>query len=120
MVIADIHDDDSLKSMAEKTKCVINCCGPYRFLGEAVVKACIAAGTHHVDVSGEPQYMEKVQLEQSEEAEKKGVYVVSACGKYSYSFNKHQYHNFFFIFEVSIVFQAIWALCSSNRSLREH
>ncbi|XP_049821225.1 saccharopine dehydrogenase-like oxidoreductase isoform X2 [Aethina tumida] len=80
LVIADIHDDDSLKSMAEKTKCVINCCGPYRFLGEAVVKACIAAGTHHVDVSGEPQYMEKVQLEQSEEAEKKGVYVVSACG----------------------------------------
>lgn len=41
--------------MAEKCKIVVNCCGPYRFYGEPVVKACIAAGTHHVDVSGEPQ-----------------------------------------------------------------
>lgn len=36
-------------------KVVVNCCGPYRFYGEAVVKACINSGTHHVDVSGEPQ-----------------------------------------------------------------
>nr|XP_023024345.1 saccharopine dehydrogenase-like oxidoreductase [Leptinotarsa decemlineata] len=80
MVITDIKSYDSLLLMAKKTKIVINCCGPYQFLGEPVVKACIAAGTHHVDISGEPQYMEKMQLEQHQNAKEKGVYVISACG----------------------------------------
>lgn len=64
--------------MAKKAKVVVNCCGPYRFLGEAVVKACIEAGTHHVDVSGEPQYMEKMQLEQDQRAREKGE-ITSKC-----------------------------------------
>nr|XP_023023860.1 saccharopine dehydrogenase-like oxidoreductase [Leptinotarsa decemlineata] len=80
IVVTDINDYDSLLEMAKRAKVVINCCGPYRFLGEPVLKACIAAGTHHIDVSGEPQYMEKMQLEQNENAKKKGVYAVSACG----------------------------------------
>ncbi|XP_057324003.1 saccharopine dehydrogenase-like oxidoreductase [Microplitis mediator] len=80
IIIADVKDEESLKKMAEKCKIVVNCCGPYRFYGEPVVKACIAAGTHHVDVSGEPQYMEKIQLEYSKAAQEAGVYIISACG----------------------------------------
>ncbi|KAJ8932942.1 hypothetical protein NQ314_014321 [Rhamnusium bicolor] len=80
VIVVDIKDEESLQKMAERAKVVINCCGPYRHMGEAVVKACLAAGTHHVDISGEPQYMEKVQLEQNEIAKEKGIYVVSACG----------------------------------------
>lgn len=41
--------------MSEQAKVLVNCCGPYRFYGESVVKACIATRTHQVDVSGEPQ-----------------------------------------------------------------
>lgn len=55
VIIADVTDEKSLNEMASKTKVIVNCCGPYRFYGEPVVKACIANGTHHVDVSGEPQ-----------------------------------------------------------------
>lgn len=40
----------------------------------------INAGTHHVDVSGEPEYMERVQLKYNDLAREKGVYIVSACG----------------------------------------
>lgn len=80
IIIADVKDPESLKKMAEQCKIVINCCGPYRFYGEPVVKACIEMGTHHVDVSGEPQYMERMQLLYHEQAQAKGVYVVSACG----------------------------------------
>lgn len=43
-------------------------------------KNSINAGTHHVDVSGEPQYMERMQLEYNDLAREKGVYIVSACG----------------------------------------
>lgn len=74
-MVVDINDDASLVKMAQRAKVVINCCGPfYPTLGQAVVKACIAAGTHHVDVSGEPHYMEKVQLEEDEAAKEKGSF----------------------------------------------
>lgn len=55
VVVADVDDAKSLEAMAARAKVVINCCGPYRHWGEQVVKACIASGTNHVDVSGEPQ-----------------------------------------------------------------
>jgi short subunit dehydrogenase-like uncharacterized protein len=80
IIIADIKDDDSLIEMAKQARVIANCCGPYRFLGEAVVKACIEAGTSHVDVSGEPQFMETMQLNYHEAANEKGSYIVSACG----------------------------------------
>ena len=80
IIIADIENESSLQEMAKRCKVLVNCCGPYRFYGEAVVKACIESGTHHVDVSGEPQYMESMQLKYNQLAKEKNVYVVSACG----------------------------------------
>lgn len=80
IIVADVNDDDSLLKMAQQAKVVVNFCGPYRHFGESVVKACIASGTHHVDVSCEPQYMEKMQLLYDEAAREAGVYVVSGCG----------------------------------------
>lgn len=80
IVIADIKDEESLKKMSERAKVVLNCCGPYRFFGEPVIKACIATRTHCVDVSGEPQFMERMQLEYNKAATDAGVYIISACG----------------------------------------
>lgn len=80
VVVADISDPSSLQQMASQARVIVNCVGPYRFYGETVVNACISSGAHHVDVSGEPEYMEKMQLEYHKAAEEKGVYVVSACG----------------------------------------
>lgn len=80
IIIADIQDQASLEKMAAQCKVVVNCCGPFRFFGEPVVSACVTSGTHHVDVSGEPQYMEKMQLEYNDRAKEQGVYIVSACG----------------------------------------
>lgn len=40
----------------------------------------INSGTHHVDVSGEPFYMESMELKYNDLAKEKGVYIVSACG----------------------------------------
>ncbi|XP_072396596.1 saccharopine dehydrogenase-like oxidoreductase [Diabrotica undecimpunctata] len=80
IIVADVKDYDSLVKMAKRAKVVINCCGPYRFFGYPVVKACVEAGTHYVDVSGEPQFIETVELEYNELAREKGIYIVSACG----------------------------------------
>jgi short subunit dehydrogenase-like uncharacterized protein len=52
----------------------------YRFYGEQIVKQCIESKSHHLDISGEPEYLEKMQLKYNEEAYKNGVYIVGSCG----------------------------------------
>lgn len=79
-IIADVNDYQSLLKMAQRCRIVLNAVGPYRFYGEPVIKACVEAGTHHVDISGEPQFLERIQVEYHERAKEKGIYVVGACG----------------------------------------
>jgi short subunit dehydrogenase-like uncharacterized protein len=80
MIEVDINDSKSLIKMCERSDLIINCCGPYRFLGEAVIKACIDCGTHHIDVSGEPQFLETIQLKYNKLAIDKKVSIVGSCG----------------------------------------
>lgn len=80
IIIADVSDAKSISSMVSKCKVLINLCGPYHLYGEAAVHACIQARTHLVDMSYEPQYMEKIQMDYGDWARRMGVYVVSACG----------------------------------------
>ncbi|KAL3286801.1 hypothetical protein HHI36_001294 [Cryptolaemus montrouzieri] len=80
IILADVLDANSIQLMVSKARLIINCCGPYRFFGEIVVEACVEAGTHHVDVSGEPYFMETMELKYHDKAKEKGIYIVSACG----------------------------------------
>ena len=80
VIVCDVNDELSLQEMANKGKIVLNCVGPYRFSGDAVVKACLAKNVHHIDVSGEPQYLETMQLRYHKEAKDRGVYIIGACG----------------------------------------
>ncbi|XP_061704840.1 saccharopine dehydrogenase-like oxidoreductase [Cydia pomonella] len=80
IIIAEVTNERSLQDMCEQAKVLINCCGPYLMYGEPVVKAAVEAKTHCVDVSGEPQYIENVQLKYNDAAKEAGVYIVSACG----------------------------------------
>lgn len=45
-----------------------------------MVAACIRNGTHYVDITGEPEFMEEMALKHHEEAKSKGVIVVHGCG----------------------------------------
>ena len=42
----------TLAAMAKQAKIVLNCVGPYRFYGEAVVAACVENGASCLDISG--------------------------------------------------------------------
>ncbi|CAG2235608.1 Saccharopine dehydrogenase-like oxidoreductase [Mytilus edulis] len=66
--------------MTKQAKIVLNCVGPYRFHGERVVKACIEGGASHLDISGEPQYLERMQLMYNNKAKEAGVYIIGTCG----------------------------------------
>ncbi|XP_053722545.1 saccharopine dehydrogenase-like oxidoreductase isoform X2 [Synchiropus splendidus] len=80
VIVADVEEPDSLASMCRQAVIVLNCVGPYRFYGEAVVKACVENGAHHIDISGEPQFLEEMQLKYHEQAADSGVYIVGSCG----------------------------------------
>ncbi|XP_067138189.1 saccharopine dehydrogenase-like oxidoreductase [Centruroides vittatus] len=80
IIIADVSDENSLLEMCKKAKVLLNCVGPYYLYGETVIKACLAAETHHLDFSAEPQFLEGMQLKYHEEAIQKGIYIIGACG----------------------------------------
>lgn len=80
IIVADVSVEESLAAMCRRGLVVLNCVGPYRFYGEPVVKACIANGAHYLDICGEPQFLERMQLEYHAEAAAKGVYVIGSCG----------------------------------------
>ncbi|XP_055880637.1 saccharopine dehydrogenase-like oxidoreductase [Biomphalaria glabrata] len=80
VIIADVSSPQSLAEMAKQTKVVLNCVGPYRFYGEPVVQACIENGTHHLDISGEPQFLEKMQLLYNKKAAENNVFVIGSVG----------------------------------------
>eukprot|EP01041_Mallomonas_annulata_P001657 gene1657-3206_t len=78
-LVADVADTSSLCEVFSKAKLVLNCTGPYRFLGAPIVEACITAGTDYMDISGEPQFMEESFLRFHESAQSKKVLVLHAC-----------------------------------------
>uniref|UniRef100_A0A8C3G674 Saccharopine dehydrogenase-like oxidoreductase n=1 Tax=Cyclopterus lumpus TaxID=8103 RepID=A0A8C3G674_CYCLU len=80
IIVADVEEPDSLAAMCKQAVIVLNCVGPYRFYGEPVVKACVENGAHHIDISGEPQFLEGMQLNYSSQAADKGVYIIGSCG----------------------------------------
>ncbi|XP_073401228.1 saccharopine dehydrogenase-like oxidoreductase isoform X2 [Dendrobates tinctorius] len=80
ILISDVADEASLAEMCKKTSVVLDCVGPYRFYGEAVVKACIENGAHFLDISGEPRFLESMQMKYNSQAADSGVYVVGSCG----------------------------------------
>ena len=80
VVQADVSDVQSLNDMAKRTKVLLNCTGPYRDYGEPIVRACVSNSTNYLDITGEPQFMETMQLNYHKEAEQNGIYIVSACG----------------------------------------
>ena len=79
VVVADTDDAASLKAMAASSRVVMNCTGPYRFYGEPVVAACVAAGADYVDLCGEPEFIDRMQLKFGVPAVLAGVLVVHAC-----------------------------------------
>ncbi|KAF4099677.1 saccharopine dehydrogenase b [Onychostoma macrolepis] len=80
VIVADVAEPESLAIMCKQGIIVLNCVGPYRFYGEPVVKACIENGAHCIDISGEPQFLEGIQLKYHSKAQENGVYIIGSCG----------------------------------------
>ncbi|EPS64851.1 hypothetical protein M569_09927 [Genlisea aurea] len=80
LLAADTSDAGSLSRLAAQSRIILNCVGPFRLYGEPVVRACVESGCDYLDVSGEPEFMEKMEAAYHDAAAGKGSLIVSACG----------------------------------------
>lgn len=55
IILANVTRRDTVDDMAQQSKTIINAVGPFRFLGEYVVRSCVEQGCDYVDVTGKLQ-----------------------------------------------------------------
>jgi short subunit dehydrogenase-like uncharacterized protein len=77
---ADAGDPASLRRLAESARVVITTVGPYIRYGEPLVAACAGAGTDYVDLTGEPEFVDRMWLAHHARAEQTGARLVHSCG----------------------------------------
>lgn len=80
LIVADAADSTALARVAGSTRVVITTVGPYALHGEPLVAACAAAGTDYVDLTGEPEFVDRMWLNHHATAERTGARMVHSCG----------------------------------------
>jgi len=80
LIEADSGDRAALDAMARRTKVVISTVGPYLQFGEPLVAACAEAGTDYVDLTGEPEFADRMYVAYHAIAQKSGARIVHSCG----------------------------------------
>ncbi|MCO5585030.1 hypothetical protein L7F22_038962 [Adiantum nelumboides] len=88
IVIADVNNIESLRTLASETRLILNCVGPYYKFGENVVLATIEASeklkrsnqppVHYIDLCGEPNFIERIVLEYRQLAKSAGSIILPA------------------------------------------
>jgi short subunit dehydrogenase-like uncharacterized protein len=78
--VADVTDPTSLLALARSTDVLATTVGPYARYGEAVVGACVEAGTEYADITGEPGFVKTIRERFDAAAREAGIRLVSACG----------------------------------------
>ena len=77
---ADIGAPDSLARLAASTRVLVSTVGPYTNYGEPVVAACAAAGTDYLDLTGEPEFVDRMWLRYDAQARQTGARLIHCCG----------------------------------------
>ncbi|GAA2004537.1 saccharopine dehydrogenase family protein [Nocardioides kribbensis] len=77
---ADATDAAGLADLAARTKVVVTTVGPYLQHGEPLVRACAEAGTDYVDLTGEPEFVDRMYVAHHVTAARTGARIVHACG----------------------------------------
>jgi len=79
-LVADVGDAASLRALAARTRVVLDLVGPYTLHGRPVIEACIEAGAHYADLTGEIPFVRSIIEDLHERAVEAGVKVVQVSG----------------------------------------
>jgi short subunit dehydrogenase-like uncharacterized protein len=80
IIVADAADEGALRAMCARTNVVMSTVGPYALYGDVLVHVCATTGTHYCDLTGEPQWIRKMQPRHEADAIKSGARIVHCCG----------------------------------------
>lgn len=80
VIVADANSVDALQRLAAQTDVLLNLAGPYALTGEAVVQACIAHGTHYLDLTGETFWVQQLIARHHRAAKMAQVKVIPSVG----------------------------------------
>ena len=80
LLTADATDPDALRAVTEQARVVITTVGPYALHGLPLVAACAETGTDYVDLTGEPEFVDRVYIDHHARAVESGARIVHACG----------------------------------------
>ncbi|KAL2829155.1 Saccharopine dehydrogenase-domain-containing protein [Aspergillus cavernicola] len=69
-----------LHALAERTKVLINCVGPYHLYSTPVVEACAYTGTHYLDATGETPWVKQTIDKYHETAKSNGAIIIHSVG----------------------------------------
>ena len=79
-IVADALDPKAMAALATRARLVVSTVGPYARYGSALVGAVAEAGTDYCDLTGEPQWMQRMIDAHGDRAAATGARVVHACG----------------------------------------
>ncbi|WP_328420952.1 saccharopine dehydrogenase family protein [Streptomyces sp. NBC_00443] len=77
---ADVSDPASMRRLAEQARVVATTVGPYVTYGEDLVAACADTGADYLDLSGEPEFVDRTYVRHDARARETGARLVHACG----------------------------------------
>ncbi|GIM64354.1 saccharopine dehydrogenase [Planomonospora venezuelensis] len=80
VLVADATDAAALSDIARRARVVATTIGPYLEHGGPLVAACAEAGTDYLDLTGEPEFVDRMFLEHHRTALRTGARLVHACG----------------------------------------
>ncbi|HST46757.1 saccharopine dehydrogenase family protein [Jatrophihabitans sp.] len=80
LLAADAGDPATLAAVAADSRVVISTVGPYLRYGEPLVAACAAAGTDYLDLTGEPEFVDRMYAAHHRRALDSGARLIHCCG----------------------------------------
>jgi len=80
IITVDATDPVGLRSVTERCRTLITTVGPYIVHGDPVVAACADTGTDYLDLTGEPEFVDRTYLLHHARAVQTGARLVHACG----------------------------------------
>jgi short subunit dehydrogenase-like uncharacterized protein len=75
-----VDNNEEMSALAKKTFVMITTVGPYSQYGEQAVKACVEAGTHYFDATGEAPWVYKMIKKYESIAKESGAILIPQMG----------------------------------------
>ena len=78
--VADSQDLHKLLEIVSKTKVIASLAGPFNKYSDNLVKQCVEANTHYLDITGENIWVRDLIDKYHDIAEKNKIKIVPSCG----------------------------------------